>query len=780
MCMMESFDYRELKKNPEARDYRGAMAKALNIARKYDGSEQAYHDLFSALETVEEGILTSPSLQESSIATRDAEAALAFAPKHPREVNDVLDIADASLRRTIHRAIEDPETNTAFVMNHIHGVLLPPTGGNINVGDETKFEKAHFEPRLEEVMGVLKALGVFLDDIIVTTGDAPEGKMREVSYIAIDIPRLDRMILVCNQFGEATFVLGGRVPVSTLLMTSKERLPEISPNGAVKVIKNHQWAEKLAHALTHSIDGAVTPRKTKIDVRAEGREVLRAELLRKYPTSADWMGEYRKNSNQGSDIEALGHKLKSIATRFGMTGEVRRMKRFIDLGMRIYGEDDALLQAEMLRVSERTPEEWKEAILKKYPTFLAWLEGYKERAVDAEGKSSAQLGRCLFVDGRGIGFLALQFGLRDRPYVRANFLELSKRIYGENDPDLLVEEHRFAERTPEEWRQEIRKKYPSAKDLFDDGFDLDVLGRGPKYLATQFGITLTSKKELVTALAEAVYGSDDVTLKQSREQTPEKLQSELRKLILKEYPTSRQWMEGYYRKVGEEKQYGLSIQKSVGHGLPWLAARFGAVERATSLSLSNFIELGLKIYGENDAVLLSEKKRLERSDENEWRELVLKEFPTSAQWMAQAFGGFGGGVGARISIDRRGVNYIAAQFGIAIPIKLRGFIELGLKIYGMDDPLLKMELLRIGLEGAEEWRPEILKKYPTSADWIGEYRRHQGVTIDVNGRGLAYLGTQFGINGNPRLLRNFIALTGMIYGENDPLVRQERERIERK
>ncbi len=780
--MTESFDYRELKKNPEARDYRDAMAKALNIARKYDGSEDSYHQLIGALETVEEGILTSPSLQESSITTRDAEAALSFAPKHPREVNDVLDIADASLRRVIHRAVENPETNTAFVMNHIQGVLLSPGVGGISVGDETRFEKAGFEPRLEEVMSVLKSLGIFLDDIIVTTGDAPEGKMREVSYVAIDIPRLDRMILVCNQFGEATFVLGGRVPVSTLLTTNKERLPEISPNGVVKVVKNHQWAEKLAHALTHSIDGAVTPRKMKIDVRAEGREVLRAELLRKYPTSADWMGEYRKNSNQGSDIEALGHKLTSIATRFGVTEEPRRLIGFIELGTRIYGKEDAVLQAEKLRSGERTAEEWKKAILKKYPTFSSWFKAYNERAVDKEGNPSAQLGRCLFVDGRGIGFLAIQFGMhqREHPYVRANFLQLSKRIYGEQDPDLLAAERRFMERAPEGWRLEIRKKYPSAKDLFHDGFALDVLGRGPRYLATQFGITLTTRKELVAALAEVVYGSDDATQRQFSEQTPEKLQKELRKIILKDYPTSREWMEGYYRRAEGEKRYGLSIQKSVGHGLPWLAARFGTVERATSISLSNFIELGLKIYGEADLVLLAEKKRLERSDESEWRRLILKEYPTSAQWMAQAFSGFGGGVGGRISIDRRGVNYIAARFGFETPIKLRGFIELGLKIYGVDDPLLKMELLRIGLEGAEGWRPKILKKYPTSADWFAEYRRsNQGKGIDVNGRGVTFLGTQFGIT-DAKTLRNFITLAGMIYGEDDPTVRRERERLEKK
>ncbi len=363
--MLESEQYRALKKNPEARDYRYAMAKALNIARKYDGTEQAYHDLFAALETVEEGILTSPSLQESSIATRDAEAALAFAPKHPREVNDVLDIANASLQRVIHRAIEDPDASNTLLMNRIPGVLLPPGAGTVTIGDETKFEAARFEPRLEEVMSLLKTLGVFSDDVIVTTGDTPEEKMREVSYIAIDIPRLDRMILVCNQVGEATFVIAGRIPVRTLLSTSKEDLSELSADRVTKIIKNQQWAERLVHALTHGIDGAMTPPMAKIDVRAEDREMLRAELLRKYPTSAEWMDEYRRDKLQGDDVEAYGRKLQYLTTRFGFSGSARRIAAFIKLGRKIYGENDALLMAEWLRFGERTPEEWREAIIKK-------------------------------------------------------------------------------------------------------------------------------------------------------------------------------------------------------------------------------------------------------------------------------------------------------------------------------------------------------------------------------------------------------------------------------
>ena len=70
---MEGKEYRDLKQNPEARDYRQYAATALRSARQYDGSERAFDELFHVLIDLEESIQTTPSLHHSDSQRREIE-----------------------------------------------------------------------------------------------------------------------------------------------------------------------------------------------------------------------------------------------------------------------------------------------------------------------------------------------------------------------------------------------------------------------------------------------------------------------------------------------------------------------------------------------------------------------------------------------------------------------------------------------------------------------------------------------------------------------------------
>ncbi len=62
--MSEGFgggEYQALKKAPEAKEYRDALAVGIKAARAYDCTEQRYTELMSSLENLEETIQTSPS-----------------------------------------------------------------------------------------------------------------------------------------------------------------------------------------------------------------------------------------------------------------------------------------------------------------------------------------------------------------------------------------------------------------------------------------------------------------------------------------------------------------------------------------------------------------------------------------------------------------------------------------------------------------------------------------------------------------------------------------------
>ncbi len=138
-----------------------------------------------------------------------------------------------------------------------------------------------------------------------------------------------------------------------------------------------------------------------------------------------------------------------------------------------------------------------------------------------------------------------------------------------------------------------------------------------------------------------------------------------------------------------------------------------------------------------------------------------------------------GRLGRKIDVDGRRLSFLALRMGIQEnPYARANFLLLSQKIYGENNPDILKEIEYIRERTLEEWRFEILKEYPTSVDWLTEFRQNnQGKGINIDGRGLTFLGTQFGIHGDPRAIRNLIMLTGMIYGEDDPFVRRERERL---
>ncbi len=693
--MIEFESYRELKKHPEARDYRDAMAKALNIARSYDGSEQSYLNLLESLETVEEGITTSPSLQETTSTERDMEAALTFAPKRPREINDVLALAVESLHHTIHNAVEHPETSDKIVMNRIEGVLLPSGTGAIIPGGVSPFKEARFEPRIEEVIAILKKLELYSDDIIVTIGDTPEGTMRETSYVAIDIPRIDRMILVCNQVGEATFVITGRVSVKTLLTTAKENLSDAIPGHVTKIIRNAQWEGRLTHTLTHEMGGEVNRRKEKINVREVDQDELRAALFEKYPTFSDWYAAFRSSDQGiecGTEIEVTGRKLVALATRFGFS---------------------------------------------------------------------------------------------ERPYAPSSFLRLSRIIYGD-DPVLLAEAEKYETKDPEVWRAAILKKYPTAKVMFDtfhsgkrDGWNIEVEGKKLNYLCTQFGISRKqSRKKIIVLLAEAMYGVQDDTVQVERNKVAERSLDEWRVLIIEKFPTSEAWMMAYRGENGSQQGAGIEV---AGRRIKLLAHHFGVVINTNrQVLLPEFIQLGLQIYGERDELLLREMLIAAGSVE-EWRNEILKQYPTSADWILGFRGDDGNRApGSGITVLGRRINAIAARFGFETPTSSKNFLRIGMRIYGENDPALRHELARLEGLGSAFWTQRILEKYPTSAEWMKEFRdTRQGEGLNVDGKALTFLAKQFGIGKDARRVVGAIALGFKIYGENDALLLKELANLKR-
>ena len=109
--------------------------------------------------------------------------------------------------------------------------------------------------------------------------------MRQLSYALIEIPRLNKQILVCDQIGEATFVVDGIFSRETLLSLSKEKLQQQYPDKVRRIIYNNikQWMEELLAAVFYEWakegeESSASPQKIeprpKIDVK-NGKKLWR-------------------------------------------------------------------------------------------------------------------------------------------------------------------------------------------------------------------------------------------------------------------------------------------------------------------------------------------------------------------------------------------------------------------------------------------------------------------------------------------------------------------------
>ncbi len=369
-------EYQAMKKHPEARDYRDSMANAIRRARAYDGTENRYHELMSSLEGLEDTIKTSPSIPEAPIVEQEIEAALRFAPRQPHDINDVLGIAAESRKKYLRQAFENPEAKDSPLLIHqIETVILPPDSNLVLYTGLEPFEPAELETRLDTFIAFLAKHGVYADDLIATVGPVPEKSLRRASYTHVEIPRLDRTVLLCDQIGEATFVMRGYFDPAT--PWTKEQLQAELPHDCQRVVKYNQknWEEKLHSFLF--VDEAwpnvnlgrqdfPDRRKQKIDVAQLDR--LRAMIIQQI--SIDEFLTTPIETLRSFRVENMG--LQRLFTLFGVNATLHQKRSLLNFAERIWGRANSTLQKH-IEIINRTQDDWCKILRQKF-TPQAWIE----------------------------------------------------------------------------------------------------------------------------------------------------------------------------------------------------------------------------------------------------------------------------------------------------------------------------------------------------------------------------------------------------------------------
>ncbi|MFC1615832.1 hypothetical protein ACFL21_01715 [Patescibacteria group bacterium] len=180
--------------------------------------------------------------------------------------------------------------------------IFVPTPGEspalVDGNGDTEFEKPKFINRLTLIYEVLQELGV--KKCMLFEGCNHPSMMRELNYNLVVIPELDRVILVCEEEGNRTFVRQGLADLPAFYRSSKQEL-KVQTN-----VKDFIWTD---------------PKKWK--------QILGRYLKNDFVTNVD-LGEIIRDEKYYRNPEIVRKDLKEFAQQFGLKSmtEINNSKRF--------------------------------------------------------------------------------------------------------------------------------------------------------------------------------------------------------------------------------------------------------------------------------------------------------------------------------------------------------------------------------------------------------------------------------------------------------------------
>lgn len=153
---------------------------------------------------------------------------------------------------------------------HIEEVITPPDEAErIMIANDGSYEASELQSRLKTIVFVAMqefGLGFDGDDkIAITTGALRGNMMRSASYNLVEMPSIDRSVLVCDEEGNVTYVLddealrSSEIDSQTLVVLTKEQLnTHLRDNPALgrRIIYGKNFVPAIVSALKHPLQEA--------------------------------------------------------------------------------------------------------------------------------------------------------------------------------------------------------------------------------------------------------------------------------------------------------------------------------------------------------------------------------------------------------------------------------------------------------------------------------------------------------------------------------------------
>jgi hypothetical protein len=593
-------------------------------------------------------------------------------------------------------------------------------------GSGSGWEKPEYQPRLMQLLSHFQSIGIYKEDIIVRVGSLRENMMRTEPYVIVEIPGLDKEVVVCDEVGEITLVAQKVFGADFYARHTKEELKATEHIDPVTYYRKEQWLEEVSRLLFR--EGA--PEKRRVNVRDV--EALRDAVKSDSKMTPDVWAEMIGKEKLAYRVPGSTMGLNALATRFSLKGDpISNHAIHLELGEKIFGKGTII--SERLFIERTTEEELAAHIIASGMTPDVWakMSGKEKLAYRVPGSTM------------GLNPLATRFSLKGDPISNhASHLELGERIFGKGT---IISERLFIERATEE---ELAAHINASQ--MTPGVWAEMIGKeklayrvpgstmGLNALATRFSLKgdPIGNHAIHLELGEKIFGkgtiiSESLFIERATDE-------ELAAHIIASGMTPDVWA-----KMIEKEKAAYRVPGST-MGLNALATRFSLKGDPIGKHAIH-LELGERIFGKD--TIISERLFIERATEEELAARINASGMTPDVWAKMLVKEK---AAYRVPGSTMGLKALAARFSLkGHPIANHAIhLELGEIIFG--EGTIISERLFIERATEEELAARINASGMTPDVWAKMIEKEK-LAYRVPGftMGLNALATRFGLKGNP-------------------------------
>jgi len=400
------------------------------------------------------------------------------------------------------------------------------------------------------LLEVLQGLGVFVDDLSVVLGKNRPEMVRAESYIYVEIPRLNKTVLLNLAYGEATFVLDGIFEEDAVMGATKKEWVDMFKGEKIIFNEKHvnDWMKKMSEVL-EGVQGSLG---TKIEIKNyELSKKIKKALKKDYPRPEDFMGLTQR---QRIKLRYFDRNLGAMATVVCGKAAMRPSKDKKDCALfarEVYGEGHEVIE-QWLWDEKELKEKVVEVIKKDYPSPESFMDAIKKRSKDPlyYGRTMGELASVMCEQS----YLSPIKSVSDRAL-------FAREVYGSGYE--VIEQWLWDEKElKKKIVERIKKDYPTPDGFMglgdEDRGNLFYYGRGVAELASIASGTnnlkpANSKKDYAR-LARGVYGEGHEVIDQWF-WDKEYLRGKIVEAILRDHPDPEEFMELYTGKYRKNMSY---------------------------------------------------------------------------------------------------------------------------------------------------------------------------------------------------------------------------------